>query len=75
VDSIVNIVEMMLPGASYPCLCNPKKAVEKLRGRFVLGMTDQECIDHVDYIVSQSANNWRTQKYDHYQTYSNGICS
>jgi len=72
-DRITGLVELMLQTATkLPCLVGPR-VLEELKERFVLGFTDRECEEHVKNLITQSANNWRTQKYDQYQFLTNGI--
>jgi len=72
-DRIIGLVEMMIQsGTKLPCLVG-HRVLEDLKDRFVLGFTERECEDHINNLITQSANNWRTQKYDQYQFVTNGI--
>jgi len=73
-DRIIGLVEMMLQtDAKLPCFVGGPKILDDLKDRFVLGQTDKEVDDHINSLLNQSINNWRTQKYDQYQFLTNGI--
>jgi len=73
-DRIIGLVEMMFQtDTKLPCLVGGPRVLEELKERFVLGFTDRECEEHINNLIMQSVNNWRTQKYDQYQFLTNGI--
>ena len=55
------------------CLQDFDAAVEGVKDRLQLGLTDEKCMVFVDQLVYESQNNWRTAKYDDFQYLSNGI--
>lgn len=68
------MVEMMLnSGKRLPCLHDKGRAITDLRERFHVNKTDQQCIELVDGLVYEAAENWRTIKYDAFQKSSVGI--
>jgi phosphatidylinositol 4-kinase len=73
-DRIIGLVEMILQtDCKLPCLVGGPRVVEELKERFVLSYTDRELEDHINSLINQSINNWRTEKYDQYQYLTNGI--
>jgi len=73
-DRIIGLVEMILQtDCKLPCLIGGPRVVEELKERFVLSCTDRELEDHINSLINQSINNWRTEKYDQYQYLTNGI--
>eukprot|EP01125_Pyxidicula_operculata_P017767 TRINITY_DN6267_c0_g1_i1.p1 TRINITY_DN6267_c0_g1~~TRINITY_DN6267_c0_g1_i1.p1 ORF type:complete len:753 (-),score=164.04 TRINITY_DN6267_c0_g1_i1:126-2384(-) len=73
-DKIVGLVNMIFKSnAKLPCLVGGEKAIDYLKERFVLGLTEKQVADHIDELIAQSINNWRTVQYDQYQFLTNGI--
>jgi len=71
---ILLLVEMMLQGgAKLPCLATGQAASDSLRHRFELGLTEDQCVEHVENLINQSSGNRRTKHYDAYQWYTRGI--
>ncbi len=75
VNNIINIAEIMSKGSKMPCFDN--KNIEdillKFRERFYENKKDEEFIQIVDNLVNLSYNNFRTNQYDNYQKFTNGI--
>ena len=75
VNNIINIAEIMSKGSKMPCFDN--KNIEdillKFRERFYENKKDEEFIQIVDDLVNLSYNNFRTNQYDNYQKFTNGI--
>ena len=75
VTNIINIAEIMSKGSKMPCFDN--KNIEdillKFRERFYENKKDEEFIQIVDNLVNLSYNNFRTNQYDNYQKFTNGI--
>jgi phosphatidylinositol 4-kinase len=71
-DRIVALVEMMMPGTKMPCLTAGQPVIDALKERFVMDLTEAECIQHVEQLLMRSVNNWRTLQYDKYQYLTNG---
>jgi len=73
-DKLLGLVEMVLQtDAKLPCLKNGQKAVDDFRERLALNLTDRELENHVDQLITESLDNWRTKQYDHFQFLTNGI--
>lgn len=72
-EELCLLVEMMHPGERLPCFKEPSKVLKDLQERFIMNKTDEQCMAHVEALVYDAANNWRTKKYDSFQRYSNGI--
>jgi phosphatidylinositol 4-kinase B len=74
-EKIILLVEMMLDGnEDLPCFRAGKKAViEQLRARFFPEATARQSVAHVNRLIDQSSDNWRTRWYDSYQKWSVGI--
>ena len=47
--------------------------LKELRDRFKLDMSEQACKEHVQQIIAEACDNWRTRGYDKFQRYSVGI--
>jgi phosphatidylinositol 4-kinase len=71
-DRIVTLVEMMMPGSKMPCLAAGQPVIDALKERFVMNLTEAECIHHIEHLLARSVNNWRTIQYDKYQYLTNG---
>jgi len=72
-ERIVILAEMMLPGVKMGCFAGRDVAIKELKERFQLGLTEEECVAFVTNLIKDSANNWRTESYDNYQYFTNGI--
>ena len=74
-ERIVVLVEMMARiGASrLPCFAGGALAIDALRERFRVSLTEEEVIEHVELLVYYSLDNWRTRQYDKYQYLTNSI--
>lgn len=73
-EKILGLIEMMLQtDARLPCLKNGQKVVDDLKDRMSLSLTERELEVHVNDLINQSMDNWRTKQYDHFQYLSNGI--
>ena len=67
-EKIIIIVEMMLMGQSdLPCFVGGKKLIKDLKFRLFPNerrMDFEDSFRHVDGLIAQSVNNWRTKCYD-----------
>jgi phosphatidylinositol kinase/protein kinase (PI-3 family) len=88
-EKILILVEMMYcgHGNKLPCFEKGKlnknniliyigqTAIEELRSRFIpkLNMKTRDYMRHVDTLIEQSIDNWRTKWYDKYQYFVQGI--
>ena len=68
---------MMLCGHknSLPCFEKGDSTITELKNRFFpeSKMKASDYLSHVDFLISQSINNWRTKWYDKYQYWFQGI--
>jgi phosphatidylinositol 4-kinase len=71
-DRIVELVSMMTE-SGCPCFKNKMLAVDGLRKRLALGMSEENVVKHVLTLISDSLDAWRTRQYDYYQRVLNGI--
>ena len=70
-EKIIILVEMMLNGQSdLPCFIGGRTLVRQLKDRLFPNqrrMNQVECQRHVDGLIAESLNNWRTRCYDNFQ--------
>ena len=73
--SVIFLVEMLVGGnEDLPCFAGrPGEALRELRERFKLDLNDYACRDHVNSLVDESLENWRTKWYDRYQRCCTGV--
>ena len=80
-ERIIILVEMMLMGYgdSLPCFKRKDFVISELRERFYpfinkdKNPSKADYFKHVDKLLEQSIDNWRTKWYDKFQYYSQGI--
>ena len=76
-EKILILVEMMYcgHGNNLPCFEAGQKTIQELRQRFIPrpGMKKRDYIAHVDTLISQFLDNWRTNWYDKFQYMLQGI--
>jgi phosphatidylinositol 4-kinase len=69
-EKIIILVEMMLNGQSdLPCFIGGRTLVRELKDRLFPNqrrMNQVECQRHVDGLIAESLNNWRTRCYDNF---------
>lgn len=71
-ERIVLLVQMM--GASgCPCFNAGPKVIKNLRRRFNLHLGEEQCVEAVLGMISDSIDAWSTRQYDFYQRILNGI--
>ncbi len=71
-ERIVLLVQMM--GASgCPCFHAGPKVIKNLRRRFNLHLGEEQCVEAVLGMISDSIDAWSTRQYDFYQRILNGI--
>ena len=72
---VIALLEIMIPYNTLPCYGpDPRAVVKQVESRFKLDLpTDVEYALYVRELVSISLDNWRTRRYDHFQTFQNGI--
>lgn len=69
---IVLLVQMM-GDSGCPCFSAGPKVLKQLRRRFLLHLNEDEVIDNVKALISDSCDAWSTRQYDFYQRILNGI--
>lgn len=72
-EELLLLVEMMMSQEPLGCFVRQERVMRELDERFHLAKTEEQCMKLVGELVAQSAENWRTVKYDSFQRYSNGI--
>uniref|UniRef100_A0A7S0ZJ17 1-phosphatidylinositol 4-kinase n=1 Tax=Timspurckia oligopyrenoides TaxID=708627 RepID=A0A7S0ZJ17_9RHOD len=73
-EKIFALVEILLESNSVmPCMQGGKILLEQLQARFFPSLPEHECIRQVLALIDESARNWRSQQYDRFQWYTNGI--
>lgn len=75
-EKITTLVEIMTEGTTMPCMTSGQSSgqaiVEALRGRFAVGMPEEQCISFALSLIDESRLSWRSAGYDRFQAYSNG---
>lgn len=75
-EKITTLVEIMTEGTTMPCMTSGQASgqaiVEALRGRFAVGMPEEQCINFALSLIDESRLSWRSAGYDRFQAYSNG---
>ncbi|KMZ63584.1 Phosphatidylinositol 4-kinase beta 1 [Zostera marina] len=71
-ERIILLVEM-LQDSGFPCFRGGPRAIQNLRKRFHLSLTEEQCVSLVLSLISSSLDAWRTRQYDYYQRVLNGI--
>ncbi|KAL6057761.1 Phosphatidylinositol 4-kinase beta [Balamuthia mandrillaris] len=73
-ENILLLVEIALRrGPPLPCLVGGESALTALRERFKRNLTEEQCVEHVESLITYSLDNWRTISYDKYQYLTRGI--
>jgi phosphatidylinositol 4-kinase B len=74
-EEIVALVELMTPYNTIACFGpDPNAVVQQMRDRLRFDLeTDVEFAVYVKELIAISLDNWRTKKYDQFQTLQNGI--
>ena len=71
-ERIITLVEMM-SASGCPCFKAGPKVLSNLRRRFNLGCTEEQCVEIMLSMISDSMDAWCTRQYDFYQRVLNGI--
>ncbi|KAI9317864.1 kinase-like domain-containing protein [Dichotomocladium elegans] len=69
-ENIMLLVEMMQKDSKLPCFRNGDQALQQLRERFQLQLTEPQVEEFVDKMIMSSCCNVFTRLYDTYQYYS-----
>ena len=70
---IILLVETSLPGSNMACFLAGANTITQLKERFVLGLTSEQLMEHVNWLVDESVDHWTSKTYDDYQRMTNGI--
>lgn len=71
-DRIYLLCEMMSK-SNFPCFKAGDRALKALKKRFHLHNPEEQCVQLVLGLISDSLDAWRTRQYDYYQRVLNGI--
>ena len=71
-ERIVQLVEMM-SASGCPCFKAGPKVLQNLRRRFNMECTEEQCVEIMLGLISDSMDAWCTRQYDFYQRVLNGI--
>jgi len=72
-DKIRLLIEMLLPGTQLGCFFRREAVIKELEERLKLELSTRDCVAFAIDLIRQSTGNWRTEKYDSFQYYFNGI--
>ncbi|KAH9577218.1 Phosphatidylinositol 3-/4-kinase [Trypanosoma melophagium] len=74
-EEILALVSLMIPYNTMPCFgSDPEAAVQQLRSRFRFDLENEaDFALYVKELIMGSVDNWRTRRYDQFQTLQNGI--
>eukprot|EP00095_Tigriopus_kingsejongensis_P010476 maker-scaffold1269_size51662-snap-gene-0.14 protein:Tk10476 transcript:maker-scaffold1269_size51662-snap-gene-0.14-mRNA-1 annotation:"phosphatidylinositol 4-kinase beta" len=72
-DKITAIVDIIHAGAQLPCFTSSASAVQAMKARFHMNLTEEQLHALVDSMVEQSINSLTTKIYDGFQYLTNGI--
>jgi len=73
-DRFALLIEGLLPGHKMGCFARREATVRELIDRLHLELDENNVIEKiVNVIIKDSMGNWRTESYDNYQYYVNGI--
>ncbi|TRY75537.1 hypothetical protein TCAL_07124 [Tigriopus californicus] len=72
-DKITSIVDIMRAGSQLPCFNSSASAVQSMKSRFHMNLTEDQLHALVDSMVEQSIYSLTTKIYDGFQYLTNGI--
>jgi len=72
-EKIISLVEIMSIDSTLPCFAAGQNAIEQLRERFNLTMTESQVDTFLENMIEQSYDSWRTRYYDRFQYMTNNI--
>lgn len=72
-NELIVALEAMGKYSGLSCLTDFDLALNGFKERMQLNLTDEKCLLHIEALVYESQNNWRTLKYDDFQYLTNGI--
>ena len=75
VDNFITTAQIMSKGSKMPCFDNKSSSeiFQSFRQRFYVDEKEENFIKIVDDLIDWSYDNFRTNQYDNYQKYTNGI--
>jgi len=71
-EQITVLIDIMHK-SGFPCFKAGRRALAALKKRFCLNKPEDQCVEHVLDLLSESLDAWRTRQYDYFQRVSNGI--
>ena len=71
-EQITVLIDIMHK-SGFPCFKAGRRALAALKRRFCLNKPEDQCVEHVLDLLSESLDAWRTRQYDYFQRVSNGI--
>ena len=76
-EKIIILVEMVLMGQpDLPCFSGGPNLVKELKERLFPGkkiLTENQAQNHINGLIEESYDNWRTRCYDGFQSCAQGI--
>lgn len=73
-DEVLALISLLIPSTNIPCFgSDPWNVLNQVRTRFRLELSDVEMAMVTKELILVSVDNWRTRKYDQFQTLQNGI--
>jgi phosphatidylinositol 4-kinase len=74
-DELLALITLMVPYNTIPCFgSDPDQMLGKVKSRFRFDLQSEvEFAVYVRELINISVGNWRTRKYDQFQTLQNGI--
>lgn len=74
IDNLVSIINIMKKGCKMPCFETDQfeEKIAEFRNRLI-NPYGGDYISYAEYLVGESADSWRTNKYDSFQKFSNNI--
>ena len=73
-DEVLALISLMIPSTDVPCFGSDAQGVlQQVRQRFRLELSEVEMALVTKELILNSVDNWRTRKYDQFQTLQNGI--
>jgi phosphatidylinositol kinase/protein kinase (PI-3 family) len=72
-DKLTSLVDIMRAGSQLPCFTSSSSAVQSMKARFHMNLTEDQLHALVETMVSQSINSLTTKLYDGFQYLTNGI--
>lgn len=74
IDNFLSIIQIMKNGCEMPCFVSDyfETKISEFKQRFY-SVNNEDYYTYARNLVTESSNSWRTNKYDSFQKFSNGI--